>query len=161
VHTDEDPRFAPARRLKLKDYQRPNLGSFVDWDGDGRRDLITCQFEHSIRLYRNEGLGPPGTGPKFANRDGITLVKPYSIMMISGVDAVDFNGDGDLDILTGQGHGGSRLRFYERDYIEDCLNETHPIVQITALQQVAPARGSATCERPGRRRWNPRRSRRR
>jgi hypothetical protein len=29
--------------------------------------------------------------------------------------------DGDLDILTGQDHGGSGLHCYERDYVEDML----------------------------------------
>jgi hypothetical protein len=47
---------------------------------------------------------------------------------MSGADAMDFNGDGDIDILTGQGHGESGLRFYERSYIEDALNKTHPVV---------------------------------
>jgi hypothetical protein len=135
VHTDADPRFTAAKRLDLNPYQRPNLGSFVDWDGDGKQDLITCQFEHSIRFYRNVGSGPSGELPTFADKDGVAIVKPYSIMMISGADAVDWNRDGDLDILTGQGHGGSRLRFYERDFIEDALNGTHPVVRIGAFQR--------------------------
>lgn len=50
-------------------------------------------------------------------------------------DAVDWNRDGDIDIITGQGHGGSGLRFFERDYIEDCINDTHPIVEIAAFQR--------------------------
>jgi len=139
VQSDADPRFAPARHLGLSPYQRPNLGSLVDWDGDGKKDLIACEFEHSIRFYRNEGAGQPGAEPKFSNPDGITIVKPYSIMMISGADAVDWNRDGDLDVITGQGHAGSRLRFYERDYIEDCLNDTHPIVQVDELQRAEPS----------------------
>ena len=55
--------------------------------------------------------------------------------MISGADAIDWNGDGDIDILTGQGHGGSGLRFYERDWIEDELNGTHPILAVIRAEQ--------------------------
>jgi hypothetical protein len=135
--TDAEPLFAPARDLGLTGYVRPNLGSFVDWDGDGVKDLVACEFEHSIRLYRNTGPDRPGAEPSFAEKDGIHLIKPYSIMMISGVDVVDWNGDGDLDILTGQGHGGNGLRFYERDYIEDSINGTHPIVCVGDFEVAA------------------------
>jgi len=123
-----DMAFAAAKKIAIADYMRPNLGSFVDWDGDGKKDLIACEFEHSIRFYKNVGSGKRGEEPQFADPEGIKIVKPYSIMMISGADAVDFNGDGDIDIITGQGHGGSGIRFYERDYIEDSLNDTFPIV---------------------------------
>ena len=51
-------------------------------------------------------------------------------MMISGADVIDWHGDGDLDIVTGQGHGGSGLRFFERDYIEDTANHTRPVVSV-------------------------------
>ncbi|UCD29256.1 MAG: fibronectin type III domain-containing protein, partial [Planctomycetota bacterium] len=54
-------------------------------------------------------------------------VQPWNQMMTSGADAVDFNADGDFDILTGQGHGGGGLRYYERDYIENDLSDTHPL----------------------------------
>lgn len=139
VHSDTDPRFAPARQLPLTPYQRPNLGSFVDWDSDGKKDLIACEFEHSIRFYRNTGSGKAGVTPQFADPDGTIIVKPSSIMMISGADALDWNRDGDLDILTGQGHAGSRLRFYERDYIDDCINDTHPVVRVVAFQRSKPS----------------------
>jgi hypothetical protein len=54
--------------------------------------------------------------------------------MISGAEVIDWNGDGDLDILTGQGHGGSGLRFFERDWIEDELHHTHPLVRILGVE---------------------------
>jgi hypothetical protein len=47
---------------------------------------------------------------------------------------VDWNGDGDLDLLTGQGHGGSGLRFFERDWIEDELHDSHPLVTVQAVE---------------------------
>ena len=107
----------------------------VDWDGDGKKDFIGCNFENNIRLYRNVGSGKRGEVPRFSAKEGIIIVKPFTVMMTSGADAVDFNGDGDLDILTGQGHAGSGLRFFERDYIRDCMNDSHPTVTVISGQR--------------------------
>jgi hypothetical protein len=107
---------------------RPNLGSFVDWDGDGKKDFIGAEFEHAVHFYKNVGSGNPGTEPTLAA--GVNIVRSSFFQGISGADAIDWNGDGDIDILTGQGHGGSGLRFYERDYINDTLNQTSPAVTI-------------------------------
>jgi hypothetical protein len=115
-------------------YIRPNLGSFVDWDGDGKHDLIGCHFENSIRFYRNISSGAPGTEPQFADPEGVTILQGESPQMISGANVIDWNGDGDLDLLTGQGHGGSGLRFYERDWIEDEIHNTHPVVTTGRLE---------------------------
>jgi len=134
TNTDANPTFADAKNIGLTPYMRPNLGSFVDWDGDGNKDLIACEFEHSIRFYKNTGTGQAGEEPEFSDPDGIKIIKPYSIMMISGADAIDWNQDGDIDIITGQGHGGSGIHFYERDYIEDCINNTHPIVRVEKFE---------------------------
>jgi hypothetical protein len=116
-------------------YVRPNLGSLVDWDGDGRRDLIGCHFENSVRWYRNLGGGTPGEEPRFDDPEGVTILKASSPQMISGADVIDWNGDGDLDLLTGQGHGGSGLRYYERDWIEDELRGTHPRARVGSLER--------------------------
>ena len=139
IGTDAGPIFATPKNIGLTAYVRPNLGSFVDWDGDGKKDLIACEFEHSIRFYKNVGSDRPGAEPEFSDPDGICIVKPYSIMMVSGADAIDWNQDGDIDIITGQGHGGSGIRFYERDYIEDCINDTHPIVRIERFEKAKPS----------------------
>ncbi len=112
-------------------YVRPNLGAFVDWDRDGRKDLIGCHFENTIRFYRNIGSAEE---PQFADPEGVTILKGESPQMISGADVVDWNGDGDLDLLTGQGHGGSALRFYERDWLENELAHAHPHVTISKLE---------------------------
>ncbi len=136
VGSDANPILATPRKITFGGnpvkYVRPNLGAFVDWDGDGRRDFIGCQFENNIRLYRN--IGPNASEPQFADPEGVVLIQGESPQMISGADAVDWNGDGDLDIITGQGHGGSGLRFYERDWIEDELNHTHPAVSVIGFE---------------------------
>ncbi|MBN1418602.1 MAG: VCBS repeat-containing protein [Planctomycetes bacterium] len=125
--TAAEPRLAPAKALPIAAFVRPNFGSFVDWDGDGKKELIACEFEHSIRLFRD---GDP---------KGVPLVQPPSIMMISGADAIDWNRDGDIDILTGQGHGGSGLRYFERDWIDDEARGTHPRAHIEGLETAGPA----------------------
>ena len=116
-------------------YTRPNLGSFIDWDIDGKKDFIGCEFENSVRFYRNTASGAPDTTPQFANTNGVTIVRTFSVQMCSGADTRDWNGDGDIDILTGQGHGGSNLRFYERDYINDFVSGKWPIVTQSGSEQ--------------------------
>ena len=145
VGTDAQPELAYPSWVKsgfdggdyIK-YTRPNLGSYVDWTGDGIKDFIAAEFENVIRLYPNRGSGAPGVEPIFEwPQAGIPIVDGWTVQTISGADALDWNGDGDLDILTGQGHGGNGLRFYERDFIEDNLNNTHPRVTVTTTERKA------------------------
>ncbi len=119
---------------KKATYSRPNLGSFVDWDGDGRKDLIGCNFENSVRFYRNVGSGAPGTEPQFTDPEGVVILQGESPQLISGADAVDWDGDGTIDLLSGQGHGASGLRFYARDWLEDERRHTHPVVTIQRME---------------------------
>lgn len=134
TNTDAAPVLAAGKIIKpggqSVTYTRPNLGSYVDWNGDGKKDLIACNFENNVRYYRNNGTGGTNVEPTFANATGTVILQDFSIMMISGADVKDWNNDGDLDILTGQGHGGSGLRYYERDYINDKLNNTFPTVTV-------------------------------
>lgn len=140
VGSDSAPALAEPKPIlfsgKKVTYVRPNLGSLVDWDGDGKKDLIGCHFENTIRFYHNIGSGAPGDEPQFNDPEGegVILLKGESPQMISGADVIDWNGDGDLDILTGQGHGGSGLRFYERDWIENEMKGTHPIVSVVKVE---------------------------
>ena len=113
------------------DILRPNLGDFVDWDGDGKKDFIGCEFELDCRLFRNTSSGAAGQRARFdSSAEGTVILKSWTGQMISGVDARDWNGDGDVDLLTGMGHGGAGLRFFERDYVEDVLRGTLPVVRI-------------------------------
>ena len=138
---------------------RPNLGSFVDWDFDGKLDLITGEFESSARFYRNTGGTSPGSLPRFSTTwngqepvtdqdEGQTIVRPDTVQMMSGADAIDWNRDWtgdpslnqDLDILTGQGHGGSGLRFYERDYINDFTDSAAKFPIVSFILAVSDAK---------------------
>jgi hypothetical protein len=113
------------------DLLRPNLGDFVDWDGDGKKDFIGCEFELDCRLFRNTSGGAQGKRPRFdSSAEGVVILKSWTGQMISGVDVRDWDGDGDMDLLTGMGHGGAALRFFERDYVEDLRRDTLPRVTI-------------------------------
>jgi len=149
TNTDASPVLAAMKPIKFggqpATYTRPNLGSYVDWDGDGKKDFIGCEFENSVRLYRNIGTGGFNVEPTFAaNANGVTIVAGETVQMISGADAVDWNGDGDIDILTGQGHGGSGLRFFERDWSNDFVNGTWPICSVGSSERGWPISDAKT-----------------
>jgi hypothetical protein len=139
VGSDARPVLASPKWVRVRgdagaviDLLRPNLGDFVDWDGDGRKDFIACEFENNVRLFRN--VGESAGRPRLASAKGVRLVSPWTDQTISGADAIDWNGDGDLDIVTGQGHGGSGVRFFERDFIEDSLHDTFPTVTVKGAE---------------------------
>jgi hypothetical protein len=77
-----------------------------DWDGDGDLDILTGNFEGTYFIFVNEG-----TKEKVSFNP-----KPQQIMAgdtplrlqggHSGVCPVDWDGDGDADILTGSAGGG-------------------------------------------------------
>jgi hypothetical protein len=132
------PKWVGPGNGKSINYTRPNLGSFADWDGDGKKDFIVASFENSIMMYLNQRSGAPGDEPHFVGpNEGTTLLTAWTVQQISGVDAIDFNGDGDIDLLTGQGHGGVGLRFYEHDFIQDNLNDTHPRVALGRAERIS------------------------
>jgi hypothetical protein len=138
VGTDAHPVLAAPRWIRagrggrhVIDFDRPNLGAYVDWDGDGRKDFIACEFERNVRLFRNTGVNPVRGTPRFeSSAEGVMLVEPWTAETVSGADAIDWNRDGDLDILTGEGHAGSGLRFWEHDCVKDFVGHTSPVVSV-------------------------------
>lgn len=88
----------------------------VDWDGDGHLDLIVGNFPGTFYLFKGEGQG------KFAPQ-AQQLTSGNEPLRIEGVHSdpfvVDFDGDGDLDILSGSSQGGVQ-------WAENIAGPSHP-----------------------------------
>lgn len=83
----------------------------VDWDGDLQLDIVTGNFEGTFYLFRGEGKGKfqpkaelikTGDKPLKVESSDPTKHEGYH----SDPFIIDWDGDGDLDLLTGAASGG-------------------------------------------------------
>ena len=81
----------------------------LDLDRDGKRDLVLGEWYSSVRFYTNVGTD---TNPVF--EDYVNLVQPDSSTYLNGnpprVNFTDWDGDGDLDMITCDYYGSVFLR---------------------------------------------------
>jgi hypothetical protein len=77
-----------------------------DLDGDGDQDLVVGSWKDRVMFYRNEGTR---TAPRFVLADSalIRLTRGSNTLPTLG----DLDGDGDLDMLVGEGSG--TLNYYQ------------------------------------------------
>ncbi|MFQ5607617.1 MAG: FG-GAP repeat domain-containing protein, partial [Candidatus Zixiibacteriota bacterium] len=95
--------------LRREDFIFFQLAQPIDWDGDGRQDLVVGNLQSGLKLFRN--LAPPGQFP-----DSLTLLEMPALLPGSNDGArlvpafVDIDNDGDLDAFIGENDGG--INFY-------------------------------------------------
>ncbi|MEM8525155.1 MAG: T9SS type A sorting domain-containing protein [Bacteroidota bacterium] len=80
---------------------------FADVDGDGDFDAVVGNATGEINIYENRGTA---TSPKFRKR--VPLDNPFSNLFLDAKpDLVDFDNDGDFDLVVGQ--RGGPINYYE------------------------------------------------
>lgn len=101
--TDDQPLIIPTKdknQLTEKICTRPFA---VDWDGDGHLDLVVGNFAGTFYWFRGQGKGKfqPKPEPILAGGSPLRTQGAHSDPFI-----VDWDGDGDLDLVSGSSAGG-------------------------------------------------------
>ena len=117
IGTDESPAFDGGTFLqvgRLGSKTNINVGAraapcFVDWNSDGRNDLVVGAYDARIHIFINEGTNttPDFLVETFAQADGSDLVVPGKR---ASPFVLDLDHDGRKDILAGNTDG--QLLFY-------------------------------------------------
>lgn len=106
VGTPSAPRFQSPTLVELPGGERIIRPSayVVDWDGDGKRDLLVGGEKAAIRFYRNIGTNRI---PKLAKGEALDLKGPGSDAGYRWrCDVADWNNDGKKDLLVGNAYSG-------------------------------------------------------
>ena len=77
----------------------------VDLDGDGRLDLVAGNFRGTFAVFRGEAGGTFAPQNTWLEADGV----PLQVDCHSDPFLVDWDGDGDFDLLSGSAEGGAFL----------------------------------------------------
>jgi hypothetical protein len=101
--TDGEPLIIP---IKGREQMTENICTrpfAVDWDGDGHLDLVVGNFSGTFYWFKGQGKGKFSPRPESIKAGG-------SPLRIAGAHSdpfvIDWDGDGDLDVLSGSSNGG-------------------------------------------------------
>jgi FG-GAP-like repeat len=130
IGTNADPHF-PSYKMIFDAEGLPVDAGFelapliVDWDGDGKKDLIAGTHWNRVLFYKNIGTNRDRklVYKGFLQADGKPLELPVTPLVAGSssifkedyypvLDAVDWDGDGKLDLLAG-GYVTGRIYFYK------------------------------------------------
>jgi hypothetical protein len=129
--TDGKPLIIPATKEQMTDNicTRPWA---VDLDGDGNLDLVVGNFSGTFAVFKGEGKGAFAPVPTW-----LTDTNGKKLQVDSHGDPflIDWDGDGDLDLLSGSAQGGVFLFRNEGSAKEPKFGKKQTLVKATGYQQ--------------------------
>lgn len=99
--TPSAPRLQAPTQIKCPDGSFPSRPSpyVVDWDGDGKKDLLVGCERPKVLFYRNVGTDK---NPELAKGKDLELKGPgFEKGYRCRIEVTDWNNDGRLDLLVG------------------------------------------------------------
>ena len=99
--TKAELEFQAPKLIEIPEGKFPSRPSpfVVDWDGDGKKDLLSGSERANVTFYRNVGSSEQ---PKLAKGVNLGLKGPdFDKGYRCRIDVTDWNNDGKLDILVG------------------------------------------------------------
>lgn len=130
----------------------------ADWDGDGLFDLLTGDFDGTLKFYRNTGNSNApifGLPPIQFKRASIAINEPYNVHP----RAFDLNHDGVLDLTYGinwgyfkflVNHGGAGATHFSSDHVASNTNGTQlnvrSLVQDDSIPDFADLNGDGVLD---------------
>ena len=101
VGSPAEPKFQAPTKFEFPGGKCPSRPGpyIVDWDGDGKRDLLIGTESAGVLFYRNVGTAKK---PKLAKAEPVTLkAEGLKGSYRYRIDVTDWNNDGKLDLLVG------------------------------------------------------------
>jgi hypothetical protein len=107
----------PLNTRDVGDYSTPALG---DVDGDGDLDLVVGNFDGAFAYFENTGNA---TSPAFAQRTGAANpLNGRDLGKFSTPALGDLDGDGDLDLVAGEGYTAASAFYFENTIVKRSLS---------------------------------------
>ena len=101
---DGEPLIIPIESRQQQTENICTRPTAVDWDGDGDLDLVVGNFAGSFYLFNGKGKGEffPKPEPILVGDSPLKITGAHS----SDPFVVDWDNDGDLDLVSGSSNGG-------------------------------------------------------
>jgi len=116
-----------------------------DLDGDGKLDLVVGNFAGTFGLFRGEGKGQFGPQATWLQADE----KRMQVQAHGDPFLIDWDGDGDLDLLSGSAQGGAFLFVNLGSRTEPRFGPRTTLVEPVGHERESDALGDAHLVGPG------------